>query len=317
MKKSFTDYTNQELATYVKNTKDKEAAKELHKRSQALKNLSRTDNSGDDDNDEFFDAAKLRALNKKHAYKAKTKKQAAILNPVDTEIAREKAMFGLEENKPVANVNKHIKAIQIQLQQLGVKYEMSGNPYKPFKAVYKPVNKDDKWYKNFDDIIFRYNLGGVVKTSMDEATKEEETEFHTKLDKLVHDTFGKRKGELEEAFVPSNIKDFAKRRGVSRLVNTVAGWAEKVGARITGGTAIGKNYNTLILDLGYQTADIRINVEDETIELYNEPIYSFADFKRVFIDEVTRNQIEHDEEQLRRERGLEEIKQRVFNRLKK
>jgi hypothetical protein len=100
-------------------------------------------------------------------------------------------------------------------------------------------------------------------------------------------------------------------------VNTVAGWAEKVGARITGGTAIGKNYNTLILDLGYQTADIRINVEDETIELYNEPIYSFADFKRVFIDEVTRNQIEHDEEQLRRERGLEEIKQRVFNRLKK
>jgi len=69
--------------------------------------------------------------------------------------------------------------------------------------------------------------------------------------------------------------------------------------------------------MGYQTGDIRINVEDETIELYDEPIYSFADFKRVFMDEVTRNQIEHDEEQLRRERGLEEIKQRVFNKLKK
>ena len=29
-------------------------------------------------------------------------------------------------------------------------------------------------------------------------TEERETEFHKKLDKLVHDTFGKRKGELEE-----------------------------------------------------------------------------------------------------------------------
>ena len=312
--KSFTDYTNKELAAYVKNTKDKEAAKELHKRSQKLKGLSRTD---------------------------------------------------IEENKPVANVNKHIKAIQIQLQQLGVKYEMSGNPYKPFKAVYKPVNKDDRWYKDFDDIIFRYNLGGVVKTAMDEATKDEETTFHKKLDKLVHDTFGKRKGEMEEAklnedesdvlrwvdnlkywynkslnapdvrntpggqemfkaevkkwlstlneteelteaYVPSNIAEFAKRRGISSLVRKVAGWAEKVGARITGGTAIGKNYNTLILDLGYQTGDIRIDVEDETIELYDEPIYSFADFKNVFMEEVSRQQAEHDEEQLRRERGLEE-----------
>ena len=34
---------------------------------------------------------------------------------------------------------------------------------------------------------------------VDEATKDEETEFHTKLDKLVHDTFGKRKDELEES----------------------------------------------------------------------------------------------------------------------
>jgi len=168
----------------------------------------------------------------------------------------------LNENKPVANVNRHIKAIQIQLDQLGVKYEMSGNPHKPFKAVYRPINKDNKWYDNFEDIVFRYNLRGVVQTSIDEAksisdykigdilsfkdgedwkvmkvkdnigklvikphnekakkgnvsleididadylknnlseaTKDEETTFHKKLDKLVHDTFGKRKGELEE-----------------------------------------------------------------------------------------------------------------------
>jgi hypothetical protein len=141
---------------------------------------------------------------------------------------------------------------------------------------------------------------------LSEATKDEETEFHKKLDTLVHDTFGKRKGELEEAYVPSNIAEFAKRRGVSSLVRKVAGWAEKVGARITGGTAIGKGYNTLILDMGYQTADIRIDVEDETIELYDEPIYSFNDFKRVFMEEESRKQAEHDEETLRKERDLEE-----------
>jgi len=33
---------------------------------------------------------------------------------------------------------------------------------------------------------------------LEEATKEEETKFHKKLDTLVHNTFGKRKGEMEE-----------------------------------------------------------------------------------------------------------------------
>jgi hypothetical protein len=151
-----------------------------------------------------------------------------------------------------------------------------------------------------------------LKNNLSEASKEEETEFHKKLDTLVHDTFGKRKGELEEAYVPSNIAEFAKRRGVSSLVRKVAGWAEKVGARITGGTAIGKGYNTLILDMGYQTADIRIDVEDETIELYDEPIYSFNDFKRVFMEEESRKQAEHDEETLRREQGLDEYNTGIY-----
>lgn len=285
----------------------------------------------------------------------------------------------LDEAKPVANPNKHIKGIQIQLDQLGVKYEMDPkNKVQPFKVIYKPVNKDDDFYDKFNDIVFRYNLKGVVKTSMSEASKKEETEFHKKLDKLVHSTFGKRKDEMEEAYsgflrnpedpdsepfnptgvvaefreelralfgkfkgdlknpefikgvgeimvswksllrsqmdettlteayVPSNIKEFAKRKGVSSLVNKVAGWAEKAGARITGGTAIGKNYDTLILDMGYQTADIYINCEEETVELYGEEVYDFKSFYRVFIEEESRKQAEHDEETLRREQGLEE-----------
>jgi hypothetical protein len=88
--------------------------------------------------------------------------------------------------------------------------------------------------------------------------------------------------ELTEAYVPSNIKEFAKRKGVSSLVNTVAGWAERVGRRITGGTAIGKNYDTLILDMRYQDSAIRINTENETVELYDEPVRSFQQFKKVY-----------------------------------
>ena len=90
--------------------------------------------------------------------------------------------------------------------------------------------------------------------------------------------------EISEAYVPDNIKSFAKRKGISSLVNKVAGWAEKVGARITGGTAIGKDYSTLILDMGYQTADIYINTDDETIELYGEEVNSFPEFKKVYDD---------------------------------
>jgi hypothetical protein len=88
--------------------------------------------------------------------------------------------------------------------------------------------------------------------------------------------------ELTEAYVPSNIKEFAKRKGVSSLVNKVAGWAEKVGKGIRGGTAIGKDYSTLILDMDYQTADIYINTENGTIELYGEPVENFNEFQRVY-----------------------------------
>ena len=87
---------------------------------------------------------------------------------------------------------------------------------------------------------------------------------------------------VNEGYVPSNIKDFAKRKGITSLVNTVAGWVEKVGKRISGGTAIGKDYGTLILDIKYQDSAIRINVEDETVELYDEPVSNLKEFKQVY-----------------------------------
>ena len=60
---------------------------------------------------------------------------------------------------------------------------------------------------------------------------------------------------------------------------------EKAGKGIRGGTAVGKNYSTLVLDLDYkQQGEIRIDCDEETIELYDEPVYDFKSFQRVYID---------------------------------
>lgn len=113
--------------------------------------------------------------------------------------------------------------------------------------------------------------------------------------------------ELTEANVPSNIKEFAKRKGVSSLVNKVAGWAEKVGKRIAGGTAVGMNYSTLVLDLDYQqNGEIRINTDNETIELYDEEVNSFPEFKRVYLENNEPS-----------DSRLDEITKKVLAKLKK
>jgi hypothetical protein len=92
-----------------------------------------------------------------------------------------------------------------------------------------------------------------------------------------------KEGELSEANVPSNIRDFAKRKGVTPLVNKVAKWAEAVGARIAGGTAVGKNYSTLDLDYKQQ-GEVRIDTDNETITLFDEPVRSYNEFQRVYSD---------------------------------
>lgn len=284
-----------------------------------------------------------------------------------------------------------------QLDALGVKYKMSGNKFRPFEAIYRPNNQSNSFYKEFNRIVYEFNLGSAVKQlkSMDEAkfmsgmlsgknfinaklknypkavgkvnqlidmigesnftiemaewifdffnnasfespvneaSKEEETEFHKKLDKLVHSTFGKRKGEMEEAVnlkasklssaeyqkakklkdfkasdwkwnadedlytkvneeelteanIPSNIKKFAKEKGVLPLVNKVAKWAKEVGAYIASGTAVGKNLRTLVLDLNLkQQGEVRIDTDNKTITLFDEPVRSYNEFQRVYSD---------------------------------
>jgi ElaB/YqjD/DUF883 family membrane-anchored ribosome-binding protein len=345
----------------------------------------------------------------------------------------------LKNVKGVVNEETAVDMAKKRLDALGVKYEMSKtDKVRPFKVIYKPINKSDKFYDEFEDIVDLFNLKGFVKTSMNEAKEEDIVDTITmdiplflrmleysredaKKDLDLHDVtekankLGKERGilsmddyeeivgaaeeideavnlkasklssaeyqkakklkdfkssdwkwnadedlytkvneaelneaksftidsesasdsdkitdfltsnnikftkigskikisldrdtpkasvilsklrslskfdelneaELSEAYVPSNIKEFAKRKGVSSLVNKVAGWAEKVGKGIRGGTAIGYNYSTLILDMTYQGSEIRINTDDDTVTLYDEPVRNFNEFQRVYAD---------------------------------
>jgi len=291
-----------------------------------------------------------------------------ILGNIDVKEARTSFTPGIIMNE--AKKETAVDMVKKKLDALGVKYEMSKtDKVRPFKVIYKPVNKSDEFYDKFEDIVDLFNLKGVVKSSMNEAKsisdykvgdvisfKDGETwkvvkltsnggvlaapfgktkdsyisiaiEFpahvlekevvslnESKKDKqyykniayldkkglakkqfsdkdieiarkmLSNGEFIMEEAELTEAYVPSNIKEFAKRKGVSSLVNKVAGWAEKVGKGIRGGTAIGYNYSTLILDMTYQGSEIRINTDNDTITLYDEPVYSFNDFKQVYLD---------------------------------
>jgi hypothetical protein len=51
-----------------------------------------------------------------------------------------------------------------QLDALGVKYEMSKtDKVRPFKVIYKPINKEDEFYDKFEEIVDLFNLKGFVK----------------------------------------------------------------------------------------------------------------------------------------------------------
>lgn len=88
---------------------------------------------------------------------------------------------------------------------------------------------------------------------------------------------------MTKVYVPYNIMEFAKRKGpnVVRLVNKVAGWAEKAGKSIVGGTAIGKNYSTLILDMRYNGSEIYINLDNGEVQLFGEVVNSPKSFLKV------------------------------------
>jgi hypothetical protein len=90
-------------------------------------------------------------------------------------------------------------------------------------------------------------------------------------------------GILKEGIehVPDEIKSFAKRKGISSLVNNVANWAAKSGEKIIGGSVIGKNQSILTLDLTNQGGEIDIYIDNKNVELYGEPVSDAKSFAKV------------------------------------
>lgn len=85
---------------------------------------------------------------------------------------------------------------------------------------------------------------------------------------------------LKEASIPANIMQFAKKTGPEAvtLLKKVAGWAQKSGKSIVGGTAIGKYYSTLILDLSHHGSEIRIDLDEYTVTVYDTPVTDAKSF---------------------------------------
>jgi len=252
------------------------------------------------------------------------------LNRIDKAIAQLKNQVNLEEvsaeykpNTPAPEVGDLVgntvqgfdhKVLAIQGDHYIVQNTVTGKKMKTFRDnMHKPTTMKEglgNEIMNLEAFLIQLNQTLTYEKREGEGKDLKQIAF---LEDWIEETKAKLKEKvaqhkqgINEANVPSNIAEFAKRKGVLSLVKTVAGWAEKVGKRITGGTAIGKNYDTLVLDMGYETADIYINLEDETIKLYNQPVNSFSEFKEVFMDEMTADEIEKDKNQFRREQGLEE-----------
>ncbi len=60
---------------------------------------------------------------------------------------------------------------------------LTGNVFINFIVIYKPTGQSDKFYDTFEDIVDLFNLKGVVKSSMNEASMLDKYEvdfFHTK-----------------------------------------------------------------------------------------------------------------------------------------
>ena len=100
----------------------------------------RAANAGDDGNDKFFDAAKLRALKKKRAEIMRDMEQEAeleggpiadkygdMLNVVDAEIAKEKTMMGLEEGALEEGASTEEKRIAMRAIKSIAKYRNVSN----------------------------------------------------------------------------------------------------------------------------------------------------------------------------------------------
>ena len=97
----------------------------------------------------------------------------------------------------------------------------------------------------------------------------------------------------EAVYIPSNIEEFAKRKGILPLVKKIGRWAEKAGKRINGGTAIGKYYDTLILDLRHHGGEIRVNIDTDEVKLHGTVVTDPKSFKKALKESINEAEFKH------------------------
>lgn len=146
--------------------------------------------------------------------------------------------------------------------------------------VYDTFNQSDEFYgidwDNVKSEIFQRLIDNGLLYYSSDTDPEQQGKKVTSVKQI--------KESVNEAVrVPSNVLEFAKRKGsyATALVKKAAGWAEKAGKYISNGTAIGKNYSTIILDMKHHGSEIYINLDDETIELFGEEVTDAKSFAKV------------------------------------
>lgn len=116
-------------------------------------------------------------------------------------------LFNESVNEAKSDIS--IDKIKKQLDDLGVKYEMSKtDKVKPFKVIYKPINKSDKFYDKFDDIIDLANLKSVVKSSINEAKAEENKPTKEVVDMEIRGFDYKDKKNIDNVYGEQFLKGF-------------------------------------------------------------------------------------------------------------
>ena len=94
-------------------------------------------------------------------------------------------------------------------------------------------------------------------------------------------------GMLKEGVsIPRNIEDWARGRGLLADLKQIARWVEKSGKRIVGGTAIGKGYDTLVLDVTYQGSEIYWDTDTGKIEVNNQPVTDLKTMRKALEESV-------------------------------
>lgn len=118
-----------------------------------------------------------------------------------------------------------------QLDALGVKYEMSKtDKVRPFKVIYKPVNKSDEFYDKFEDIVDLFNLKGFVKQSMSEAKEEDKVDTITMDIPLFLRMLEYSREDAKKDLDLHDVTEKANKLGKEKGILSMEDYAEIVGA---------------------------------------------------------------------------------------